>query len=154
MKTLTWKLVAPLTIISFVICTKWWYVSVDGFDEILTGFPLPYICPCWHTSMCSQIFVSGLIIDLLTYFSFWLILIFLINQFVATIRLKKIMTIILLSLSGLLSLGLILIGSLSDNIYSWKMEFEIEKMETGYKFIWEEQKRPEFYKYHPEMKKE
>ena len=66
----------------------------------------------------------------MTYFAFWLILIFLINQFVGKIRLKKILTITLLSLSGLLSLGKILIGSLSDNIYSWKMEIEIGKLEN------------------------
>ena len=141
MKQLTLKLVLPLTIISFVVFTKWWYVAIDGFDEILIGFPLPYICPCWHTSLCSQIFVSGLLIDLLTYFTFWLILTFAINQFVEKIKLNKAISISLLSLSGLFAVCMILIGSLSDNIYTWDMEFEINELETGYKFIWEEKIR-------------
>jgi hypothetical protein len=65
------------------------------------------------------------------------------------IRLNKKLTIILLSISSIVLIGIILIGIISDNVYSWKIEFEIEKMETGYKFIWEEQTRPDFYKYHP-----
>ena len=155
MKNLTWKLVLPLTIISFVVFTKWWYVDVvDWTDEILTGFPVPYMCPGWHTSLSLQIFVSGLIIDLLTYFAFWLILIFLINNFLIKIRLNKVLTIILLSFSGLLSAGMILIGINSDNVYMYRRDFDVKILETGYKFIWQNQTRPDYYKYHPEMKRE
>jgi hypothetical protein len=155
MKQLTWKLVLPLTIISFVIFTKWWYVIVvDGPDEILTGFPVPYMCPGWHTSLSLQIFVSGLIIDLLTYFTSWLILTFIVHQFVIKIRLNKTLTIILLTVAGLLTAGMILIGSNPDNIYTYERDFEIEKLESGYKFIWENQTRPDYYKYHPEIRKE
>jgi hypothetical protein len=155
MKQLTWKLVLPLTIISFATFTKWWYVDIlDGADEILTGFPLPYKCPCLHTSLCLQIFVSGLIINILTYFAFWLTLIFLLNQFVIKIKLKKAMTIILISLSGLLLAIMIFFGCLSDNVYSWNRNFEIKILETGYKFIWDDQSRPDYYEFHPEKEKE
>jgi hypothetical protein len=155
MKQLTWKLVLPLTIISFSTFTKWWYVDIiDGTDELLTGLPLPYMCPCWHTSLCLQIFISALIIDVLTYFSFWLTLTFLVNKFLIKIRLNRTLTIILVSLSGILLTGMIFIGSLSDNIYTWNRDFKIKKLETGYKFIWDEKYRPGYYEYHPEMKKE
>jgi hypothetical protein len=137
-----------------VVFTKWWYVEIDGFDEILTGFPLPYKCPCWHTSMCLQIFVSALIIDVLTYFTFWLTLTFLVNQYILKIRLSKVLTITLVSISGILLTGMIFIGSLSDNIYTWNRDFEIRKLETGYKFIWNEKYRPDYNEYYPEMKKE
>lgn len=155
MKQLTWKLVLPLTIISFVIFTKWWYVDiVDGPDEILTGFPVPYMCPGWHTSLSFQIFVSGFIIDLLTYLTFWFFITFIVHRLIIKIRLNKILMIILLSISGLFAIGIILIGSNSDNIYTFKREFEIKKLESGYKFIWENQSRPDYYKYHPEITKD
>ncbi len=147
MKHLIWKLVLPMTIISFVIFTKWYYVEVvDGAYEILTGFPVPYMCPCWHTSLCLQIFVSGLLIDILTYLAFWLTITFILNKFVVRIKLNKTVTLILLSLSGLLFAGMIFMGSLSDNIYTWNREFEIKKLETGYKFIWEKQPLPDYNK--------
>ncbi|HOY38863.1 MAG: hypothetical protein KBB11_04470 [Bacteroidales bacterium] len=155
MKQLIWKLVLPLTIISFLTVTKWWYVDIwGGTDEILTGFPLPFMCRCWHTSLCLQIFVSALIIDVLTYFSFWLTLTFLVNKFLIKIRLNKTLTIILLSLSGILLVGAIFIGSLSDNIYTWNRNFKFIKLDTGYKFIWDEKYPPDYHEYHPEMKKE
>lgn len=155
MKQLTWKLVLPLTIISFVIFTKWWYVDVvDGSDEILTGFPVPYMCPGWHTSLSLQIFVSGFIIDLLTHLTFWFFLTFIVHRLIIKIRLNKILMITLLSISGLFAIGIILIGSNSDNIYTFKREFEIKKLESGYKFIWENQSRPDYYKYHPETTKD
>ncbi len=135
-----WKLVLPLTIISFVIFTKWWYVEVvDGPPEILTGFPLPYMCPGWHTSLSLQIFVSGLIIDFLSYFAFWSILTLIVNRFIIEIKLNKILTIFLLTVAGLLSVGMIFIGSNPDNIYTINRDFEIEILDSGYKFIWENQ---------------
>lgn len=154
MKQLLYKLILPLTIISFTIFSKWWYVQViDGPDEILTGFPIPYMCRGWHTSLSLQIFVFGLIIDLLTYFAFWHILIFIINQFVVKIKPNKIFTIFILIISGFLSAVMILFGSNPDNIYTFRMGFESEILETGYKFIWEKEPQPDYYKYHPEMKK-
>jgi hypothetical protein len=152
MKQLLWKLILPLTIISFIFFSKWWYVHViDGSDEILTGFPLPYMCRGWHTSLSLQIFVLSLIIDLLTYFAFWCMLTFIIHQFIVKIKLNKILTIFLLIISGFLSVVMILIGSNSDNIYTLRMDFESEIHETGYKFIWEKEPQHDYYKYHPEM---
>ncbi|WP_127122329.1 hypothetical protein [Chryseotalea sanaruensis] len=152
MKQLLWKLILPLTIISFTIFSKWWYVHIiDGSDEILTGFPLPYMCRGWHTSLSLQIFVLGLIIDLLTYFAFWFMLTFIIHQFIVKIKLNKTLTIFLLIISGFLSVVMILIGSNSDNIYTLHMDFESEIHETGYKFIWEKEPQHDYSKYHPEM---
>ncbi len=93
MKKLAWKLVLPLTIISFVVFTKWWIVDVvDGPQETLIGFPFPYNCPGWHTSLSLQIFVWPLMIDLLVYYTFWLVLIFVINRYVREIRPSKSVT--------------------------------------------------------------
>ena len=155
MKQLTWKLVLPLTVISFVTFTKWWYVDfIGGQEEILTGFPLPYVCPGWHTSLSLQIFVSELIIDILTYFTFWFLIIFLMTKVFKELKVPHILTFTLLSIAGLISLFLVLMAINPDNIWTTKREYEMEKLETGYKFIWEEQTRPDYYKYHPEMKKQ
>jgi len=71
-KQLTWKLILPLTVISFATCNKWWYVfPVDAPDTMLTGFPFRYVGPDWHTSMSLQIFIMEFAIDILVYFTFW-----------------------------------------------------------------------------------
>lgn len=155
MKQLIWKLVLPLTIILFVVFTKWWYVDVvDGPDEILTGFPVPYLCSGWHTSMSLQIFVAALVIDFITYFTFVFILIYVIHRYVVKIEMHKFLVVILFCISGLFTAGMILIGMNPDNRYMYKRDFEFIELETGYKFIWENQTQPDFYKYHPELKKD
>lgn len=144
MKQLLWKLVLPLSIISFTIFTKWWYVElIDGHDEIIFGFPLPYVCPGWHTSLSLQIFVLELLLDILVYFAFWLVLIFFINKYVLKIKMKKLITITLLSVAGILLAFMIWIASNSDNIYTLKRSFEIETKDTGWKFIWQEEPKPD-----------
>lgn len=155
MKQLTWKIILPVTVISFTIFSKWWYVGiVDGPDEILTGYPMPYMCRGWHTSLSLQIFVLGLIIDILTYFTFWCLVTFLINKFIVKIKLHKIFTIILLLMSGFLLAVMILIGSNPQNIYTFRIGFESETFETGYKFIWQREPQVDYSKYHPEIKNE
>jgi len=58
------SLVLPLTIIFFGAITKWRYVAVeDGPNEFLHGFPLPFMCRGWHTSLSLQIFVSELVFN-------------------------------------------------------------------------------------------
>ena len=154
MKVLTLKLILPLTIISFAAVTKWWYaLPVDAPDTLFAGFPFPYVCEGWHTSMSLQIFVTEFIVDFLTYFSFWFLLVFCIDRFLIKIITQKILTIVLWALSGFIISGTTLIASDSNNIYYVKRPFEIAIMETGYKFVWQQTTRPDYYKYHPEQKK-
>ncbi|MBP0613959.1 hypothetical protein J8J42_13040 [Chryseobacterium sp. cx-311] len=151
MKQLTLKLVIPLTVISFATFTKWWYVlPVDAPDTMFSGFPLPFVCEGWHTSLSLQIFVTEFTIDLLTYFLFWLALVFCIDRFLTKIIPHKILTITLWTLTGLVIIGSGLIASNPDNIFYVKRPFDMETMETGYKFIWQYTERPDYYKYHPE----
>jgi membrane-associated phospholipid phosphatase len=155
MKQLTIKVILPLTIISFATITKWWYtLPVDAPDTMFSGFPLPFVCDGWHTSGSLQIFLAELTIDLLTYFLFWFILIFSINRFLIKINPHKILTIGLWVLAGLVISGAGLIASNSDNLYYIKRKFDFEIMETGYKFVWQQPNRPDYFKYHPKDKKE
>ena len=155
MKQLIFKLVLPLTVISFATITKWWYVLlVDAPDTLFVGFPFPFVCNGWHTSMSLQIFVTEFIADFLTYFLFWFIVLFCIDRLWTKIKPNKILIIGTWVLSGLVISGVSLIASNSDNIFYLKRSFDIEVMETGYKFIWQQTEQLDYYKYHPEDKKE
>src|ERR1044071_5539679 len=101
MKSLTLKLILPLTLISFASFTKWWYVLVvDGPDEVLTGFPLPYVCAGWHTSASLQIFLLEFFIHLLCYFIFWFVLVFIFHRFIKPISINTIFTSLSFTLSA------------------------------------------------------
>ena len=90
MKQLTWRLILPLTIISFGVFTKWWYVlPVDAPDTMMAGFPLAFVCDGWHTSMSLQIFAFELMFDFLIYFSFWFLLIIFINRYLLRIKIDN-----------------------------------------------------------------
>lgn len=150
MRQLTWKLVLPLTLISFVLWTKWWMVyalPVDGPDIIMVGFPLTYAGDGWHASMSLQIFFIELAVDLLIYFLFWLLIVFLVDRFIVKIRLNRVATIVMQSIGGLFMLGLILIGANSDNLYYLKRPYDIEILDSGYKFYWDGNPRPENFDY-------
>lgn len=150
MRPLIWKLVLPLTVISFAIFTKWWYVlPVDAPDTLMSGFPLPFVCPGWHTSLSLQIFVGEWIIDFGVYFLFWFLLIYGIDRFLIRVQLPKLVTIGLLSIAGLVLVGTTLIASIHEKLWYTKRPFEMQVMTTGYKFIWQELERPDFKQYDP-----
>lgn len=153
MKQLTLKLVIPLTVISFAVFTKWWYVQVfDGPDEILTGFPFPFVCRGWHTSLSLQFFIAELLTDFIIYFLFWFLVILCLQHFSTKIKLPKLFSKVLIAFAGLAIAGAGLIAANPDNAFNLRRNFDLEVMETGYKFIWQEIQRPEFYKYHPEKR--
>lgn len=145
MKQLIWKLVLPLTVISFTIFTKWWYVKGDDFTEILRGFPLPFVCPGWHTSLSIQIFVLELIVDIVVYFSFWFSVTFIAAKTAKSFRMHKGVTVTLLTTAGLCTITLVLQAINPDNIYTVTRPFSIEVKETGYRFMWQDETRPDYH---------
>jgi hypothetical protein len=154
MRQLTFKLIIPLTIISFATITKWWYaLPVDAPDTLLTGFPFPFVCDGFHTSMSLLIFVTELIVDILIYFIIWFIAIYCINRFLTKIKTHKIVTIALWTITVFIISGAAYIANYRENIFYVKRPFDIDVMETGYKFVWQQTIRPDYYKYHPEDKK-
>ncbi len=153
MKQLILKVILPLTIISFGLFTKWWYtLPVDAPDTMLSGFPLPYVGDGWHTSMSLQFFIFEFTIDLLTYFLICYMVVCLANQYLIKTRPGKIITRTLWSIAGIFILIAGLVLNDSNHLYYVKRPFEMEIMETGYKFIWQQVEQPDFYKYHPERK--
>lgn len=155
MKQLTWKLILPLTIISFGTVTKWWYtLPIDAPDTLFSGFPFPFVGEGWSTSMSLQIFILEFIADFLVYFLFWFTLMYCINKYLTRIKTYKIIIISLWSISGLIILGASFIASFRGNNFYLKRSFDMEIMETGYKFYWQQTERPDYYKYRPKEEKE
>ena len=135
-------LVLPLTIILFETITKWRYVNVeDAPEDFLYGFPLAFIGRGWHTSLSLQIFVSELLFDFLVYFAFCFITVMLIDNYCKPIIIKKYLKFSLYGIAGLLLLFYGLIGSIQDNVFKMKRDFNYEEVRSGYKFIWQENKR-------------
>jgi hypothetical protein len=154
MKQLIWKLILPLTVISFGTITKWWYtLPVDAPDTLYSGFPFPFAGAGWHSSMSLQIFVLELIVDFLIYFLLWFAIVFSINKYLTKIKTYKIVTIGLWTISVIIILGASYIASFPEHIFYFKRPYEMEIMETGYKFIWQKTERPDYYKYHPKYTK-
>lgn len=147
MKSLSWKLVLPLAVISFTIFTKWWFVlPVDAPDTMMWGFPLPCVSEGWHTSLSLQIFVMEFVIDFLVYFSFWFVLIYLCNRYWIRIKVHKLLTAVFIVLMGLIGVGSAWVATMPEHIYSMKRDFGFEELESGYEFIWTERKRPAYKK--------
>jgi hypothetical protein len=141
MKQLIWKLVMPVTILSFTVFTKSWYVlPVDAPESTMIGFPFPYACEGWHTSLSLQIFVIEFLCDLLTYFLFWLGVVYVIHHWVQKIIVPKQVTIILLVVMMPGVIGFALVANNPDNIYTLKRNFEMNILSTGYKLIWQQNK--------------
>jgi membrane-associated phospholipid phosphatase len=75
MKQLTLRFIIPLTIISFVLVTKWWYVlPIDARQTFYWGFPFAFVGEGWQTSGALQFFLLEGLADISIYFAFWFLL--------------------------------------------------------------------------------
>jgi hypothetical protein len=150
MKQLTLKIILPITIISFASITKWWYALViDAPHTMFTGFPLPFVCKGWHTSMSLQIFLLEFALDFLTYFLFWFLAVYLWNGFLSTINPHKILTASLWVIAGIVLVGANFLASNSNNLFYLNRPFDMNILATGYKFVWQDTPEPAYEQYHP-----
>lgn len=131
MKKLIFRLTLPLTLISFGIITKWSYgIVIDGTDEFLYGFPLIYKCDGFHTSLSTQYFLTEMVINLMTYFVFWLITTQIISQFWKINIPKQIAKIFWIGYT-VLFLGFIYLSNDLDDQYLTKRGFEVKIFNNG-----------------------
>lgn len=150
---LIWRCIIPLSIISFGVITKWWYaLPADAPDTLYIGFPFPYAGDGWHTSMSLQIFVLELLVDFFLYFIFWFTVIFLVSKYLTQIIIYKAVAIGLWSIAGLFMLWALFVLSFPEHVFHVRRSYDMEIMETGYRFIWQDIERPDYFKYHPERK--
>ena len=137
-----YKLIIPVTIISFTIFTKWWFVlPIDAPETYLYGFPFPFFGNGWHTSGSLQVFILELFLDFLFYFLFWLALFYLFDRFVSRIRINRFISVFMVVTSTVLFVGWILVLSMPDHMFHLKRDWGMNVKEAGYKFIWESSKR-------------
>lgn len=136
------SLVLPFSIILFGTVTYWRYVTVeDGPNEFLYGFPLAAICSGWHTSLSLQIFVSELVFNFLFYFIFMLLVIGLIDRYLKPIKLKKYIEIGLYAVAIVILLGYGFVFANPDHIFKIRRDFNYKETRSGFKFLWQEDKR-------------
>jgi ABC-type transport system involved in multi-copper enzyme maturation permease subunit len=148
MRLLTWRFILPITIVSFGIFTKWWYVlPVDAPDTMMIGFPLAFAGDCWFTSMSLQIFILEFVVDFLIYFLFWFLITMLINRYLIRIKIARILTGILWILSAIIFSVAVWIASYPEQYFKMKRDWDMKVLVTGYKFTWTHQDRPDFKKF-------
>jgi|LakMenE18May11ns_1017448.scaffolds.fasta_scaffold9785333_1 hypothetical protein len=139
----------PLTIIIFILFTKWWIVDVvDGTDGIMYGFPFIYKSPTFASSMAEEYFITELIIDFAVYLGLITVLIYAINRFVYKFKFGKIVSIFLIVSSSLLISLELFLALWPDNMISLKRDNEIKIKETGLKFYFDSSEHSNFDNYH------
>ena len=138
------KLALPFSFILFGTVTKWWFtIPTDAVDTMMWGFPLPFMCEGWHTSMSRQFFLLEGIFDFVFYYVLCLVLLHFLqgrrNLFIKQPILKRIIwgtAIIFLLLEGLLVYT-------SNSIFYISRPFEMRILDTGSVFLWESAQRPD-----------
>lgn len=148
MKKLIWKIVLPLTLIVFSTISMWRFVLiVDGPSEILTGFPLLYICSGWHTSLSYQIFISEFVIDFFIYFVFCFLIVFFVDRFIWKIRTRRKTVVIFYVIALFLSVNPFFLLGLDDHVYKMKRDFNTKTLEKGFKLWHSVVEKPDLGKY-------
>ena len=143
------KLAFPLTIIIFVLFTKWWIADVvDGSDGVMYGFPLIYKSPAFYTSMAEQYFIMEFLIDFIFYFITVFAILSLINKFIAKIKLKRKLLIIIYAVAGIIFGIEALMATVFETSFLIKRDFDIVIKQTGVKFYFSNKDREEFNKLH------
>jgi len=136
MKKVISVFVLPLTLISFIGITKWWYIRVeDGPEVIAKGFPLIYSCPGFHTSLSTQFFVCEFILDLVCYFLAWLVVLFAFRKSAGRLTERRIVPIVLWLLTLLVYVWPLLTLLNPDNVFYLNRDFKVETRDYGIDLI-------------------
>ena len=143
------NLAFPLTIITFILFTKWWIADVvDGTDGVMYGFPFIYKAPAFYTSMAEQYFIMEFLIDFIFYFTVVFSILFLINKFIVEIYLKQKLLIIIYLIAAILFGLETLMATVFETNFLIKRDFDIVVKQTGAKFYFSTNERDEFNKLH------
>ena len=144
MKPTNWKILVPLTLVTMATVSKWWYVlPVDSVDTMMTGWPLPFVCAGWHTSLSYQIFVAELAIDAICYLGLVALALYVLQRWLA-VTVGKRTRVALWVLSALL-MGLpLLMASNSNNLYYMHRDWDMQVIATGPELVYWPHERPAF----------
>jgi hypothetical protein len=153
MKQLITRFVLPLSLIFFLLFTKWWQVETDLAVNYLYGFPLAYTAPCITGGECVQYFLLPLAIDLVVYFLIVLLFTWLIYRF-HKLAIPPAIGYLLWAINVLYYVPSVAYkNAVADNQFYMQREFKIFKtIHTGYLFIWEEEPMVNYSKHRPAAK--
>jgi hypothetical protein len=156
MKKLIFRLVLPLTFVSYFIFDKWWYVEIidGGPDELVYGFPLISCSPSLATSLEWNYYVLETTTNIVVYFLFWFAIVFLINRFIKPVSISNLLERIFYVLLSLCSLAFIYFSIELNSTFYFRRNIDITIMDKGYKWIWQDRPQLDYYKYHPEKLKQ
>ena len=150
MKPLILRLILPLSLIFFILITKWWLVETELPVNYLYGFPLPYTAACVSGNGCIQYFIIPLLIDLAAYFFAVLLITWLIHRF-NRLRIPKAIGYILWAINVLYYTPSVAYknANASTEFYVQR-EFKVFRtLETGFIFVWEDDPVIDYSKYKP-----
>lgn len=143
MKSLHYRIILPVSLILFFSVTKWWFVlPVDAPDTMMWGFPFPCYSEGWHTSGALQFFIGEGILDFLIYYLVSLILILIAGKLFPAWQAKKWWTVFLWVIAGLYLAMAAYVMCLTENLFYFHRNFDMEVIKSGYKFIWQFIPRP------------
>lgn len=132
LKHFTLHFTLPLTIISFLLFTKWYYVyAIDAKNIYAYGFPLIHKCQGFHTSMSSQYFLFEMAFNFLCYFLFWLAVSLAINRIWKIFAPNILARIFYLLLTCYLLLFCYSSYSIYDDRYKIVRGFDVEIYDSG-----------------------
>lgn len=139
----------PLTIITFVLFTKWWIADVvDGTEGIMYGFPFIYWSPAFYTSMAVQYFIIELLVDFILYFAVILLIIYFFNKYIIEIKIKKLAANLLLLMAIILLSLEVFMASLPENLFFLRRDFDIIVKDSGFSYPFNTKDKKIFYDYH------
>lgn len=138
LKQLAIQFTVPLSIITLVVVTKWWYVlPVDARHTFYWGFPLACVGEGWHTSGALQFFVLEGLADILIHFLLWFVLTSIFFRMARLQRVPKFVSGTLWSTAILIMcIGGIIIAHAHPTIYL-KRDYDWKIIHTGYTFVWQ-----------------
>jgi hypothetical protein len=135
MKQMIFRFTLPLTLISFALITKWWYgIAIDAKDVFFYGFPLIYKCEGFHTSLSTQYFLFEAIINLVSYFTVFLIITLVINRLWRIRISRKVAQFFWIAL-GIFIGGNVYLSIQMDDRYKLTRDFDVEIFDWGITFL-------------------
>lgn len=152
MNKLIFRLVFPLTFISYIMFYKWWYVQIEDWVDVkMYGFPLINCSPTTVSSMQFQYYVLETIINILSFFTFWLALVFIVNRFIKPILISTIFGKTSLVICSLYVITHTYFDFAMNTKYLIKRDWNIEVIDKGFLWFW--QSAPELDYNHSHLRK-
>ncbi len=154
MKKLAFRLVFPLTFISYVLFEKWWYIIiVDGPDKTAYGFPLINCSDSLASSLEYYYFILETVFNISVFTLFWAVIVYVIDRFTFKISISGILAKISLMLLSIYLIAFTYISINFNTRFFLKRDFGVQTViETGYHFIWVDFE-PDYSKINTETRK-